>query len=122
MAAGMPVKSGGVAVSVRLQFGKQPQDRECIQLFQQLKAAALPASGVTDDLLEMPHSVLQKIRPGGRPGLQRLVAGTVDNTDNRDVATLVARARERFSALDAVPCAFIAADITGCRLPRRRDR
>ena len=45
----------------------------CEKLFQQMKAAALPAFGVEDDLLSMPHSVLVKIQIGGLLGLQRLL-------------------------------------------------
>ena len=53
--------------------------QQCEKLFQRMKQAALPAFGVEDDLLSMPHSVLVKIQFGGLLGLQRLQGnGTED--------------------------------------------
>jgi hypothetical protein len=45
--------------------------RRCAHLFERMKLVALPAFGVEDDLLSMPHSVLVKVQYGGLLGLRR---------------------------------------------------
>ena len=93
----------------------------CEALFARLKAAALPAFGVEDDLLSMPHSVLVKVQYGGLLGVQRVlraepqVAERVD-----DIHTLVTEASLRFS--DEVACASLVADITSFKPRARRGR
>ena len=93
----------------------------CDLLFQRMKAAALPAFGVEDDLLSMPHSVLVKIQYGGLLGLQRLLRAA-SQTGERidDIQTLVAEASLRYS--DAVPCALLVDDITAFKPRARRGR
>jgi hypothetical protein len=90
----------------------------CGELFQRLKDAALPAFGVEDDLLSMPHSVLQKIQYGGLLGLQRLLQR--GESVVRDVDALVGDVLARYSKLDAVPCGDIVGDMTGYKLRGRR--
>lgn len=93
--------------------------RRCGRLFERLKAAALPAFGVEDDLESMPHSVLVKIQHGGLLGLQRALGGpSVDTVD--DVDGIVEQALARYAAIEAVPCAEFVADMTSYRLRRRR--
>ena len=108
-------RRGGPDIACRSEAGH----RRCAEVFERLKAAAVPAFGVEDDLLSMPHSVLMKIQHGGLVGLQRLVdgaAGTrVDNID-----ALVARAVARYGACEAIPCADVVGDMTGYQLKRRR--
>ena len=93
----------------------------CEQLFHRLKAAALPAFGVEDDLLSMPHSVLVKIQYGGLLGLQRLLSdadaptGRVEDID-RLVGAFLARHGESAS-VDAV-----VEDITAYKPRARRGR
>jgi hypothetical protein len=90
----------------------------CDRLFQRLKAEALPAFGVEDDLLSMPHSVLVKIQYGGLLGLQRLLQATPQVAERvEDVRTLVAEAALRFG--DQPPCAPLVEDITAFK-PRAR--
>jgi len=91
----------------------------CEALFQHLKQAALPAFGVEDDLLSMPHSVLVKIQFGGLLGLQRLVTGAVAD-EVEDIDALLARALEKYRDLARVEYPALAADMTGHRLKRRR--
>lgn len=93
--------------------------RRCATLFERLKAAALPAFGVEDDLGSMPHSVLVKIQHGGLLGLQRLLEGR-DAEAVSDVDALLERAVARYAAVEAVPCAELVGDMTGYRLRRRR--
>jgi hypothetical protein len=93
----------------------------CDQLFQRLKAEALPAFGVEDDLLSMPHSVLVKIQYGGLLGLQRLLRATPQVAERvEDVRTLVAEAALRFG--DQPPCAPLVGDITAFKPRARRGR
>jgi len=93
----------------------------CQVLFAHLKKAALPAFGVEDDLLTMPHSVLLKIQYGGLLGLQREFTGggaTADKVENIDrlVSDLVARHG------DAIPVDTVVADMTSFKLRTRRGR
>lgn len=93
--------------------------RRCAELFERLKGAALPAFGVEDDLLAMPHSVLMKIQHGGLAGLQRLLDGAAARRVD-DIDTLVERALATYRAIDALPCADVVGDMTGYQLKRRR--
>ncbi|MHB8727975.1 MAG: hypothetical protein ACYC9K_02955 [Sulfuricaulis sp.] len=92
----------------------------CGKLFQQMKEVALPAFGVEDDLLSMPHSVLVKIQHGGLLGLQRLldegpaVPAAVDN-----IHGLVDRAMARYGSLESIPCQALVEDMTSHKLKRR---
>jgi hypothetical protein len=89
-------------------------------LFQQMKAAALPAFGVEDDLLSMPHSVLVKIQHGGLLGLQRLLEpGAAGSGAVQDIHALVDQAAGKYSNLDAIPCPALVQDMTGYKLRRR---
>jgi len=93
----------------------------CYQLFQQMKLAALPAFGVEDDLLSMPHSVLVKIQYGGLLGLQRLLRAASQVAERvEDVQVLVAEALLRYS--DEVPCTQLVGDITAFKPRARRGR
>jgi hypothetical protein len=95
----------------------------CEQLFVRLKAAVLPAFGVEDDLLSMPHSVLVKIQHGGLLGLQRLLAGTPTPEECvADVSALVREAVARYGQADAIPCDQLIADVTGFKPRARRGR
>lgn len=92
----------------------------CLQLFGQLRAAALPAFGVEDDLLSMPHSVGIKIQHGGLLGLQRLLdEATAGREQVEDINRLATRAVERYGA--ALPVEAVVADMTAFR-PRVRRR
>lgn len=91
----------------------------CEALFAQLKAAALPAFGVEDDLLSMPHSVLVKIQHGGPLGLQRLLGGSgVDRVE--DVDALAAAVAGKFG--EAIPVDAVVSDITAYKPRARRGR
>jgi hypothetical protein len=95
----------------------------CQKLFQKLKETALPAFGVADDLLQMPHSVEVKIQYGGLLGLQRIISSTEEQTSAiGDIDLLVSSATGRFSSLDDIPYTELRDDMTGYRLPRRRHR
>jgi hypothetical protein len=88
-------------------------------VFQHLKQTALPAFGVEDDLLSMPHSVLVKIQFGGLLGLQRLVEPT-SGAEVKDIDALLAHTLEKYPDLAALESAALAADMTAYQLKRRR--
>jgi NAD(P)-dependent dehydrogenase (short-subunit alcohol dehydrogenase family) len=112
------VRRGGAEIACRSADAAQ----RCAILMPCLKAAALPAFGVEDDLLSMPHSVLVKIQFGGLLGVQRLLDGAGSDVDSvPDINALVERALEKFGALDAVPCADIVDVMIGFK-PRRRGK
>ena len=95
--------------------------RRCESLFQRMKQAALPAFGVEDDLLSMPHSVLVKIQFGGLLGLQRLQgADTDESTAVKNIHDLVDRAIGKHGGLDSIPCPAFVEDMTSYQLKRRR--
>ena len=92
----------------------------CEKLFQQMKTAALPAFGVEDDLLSMPHSVLVKIQYGGLLGLRRLLdGGTAGSGDVKNVHALVDQAIGKYDNLDALPYPALVGDMTTYKLRRR---
>ena len=95
----------------------------CEQLFLRLKAEALPAFGVEDDLLSMPHSVLVKIQHGGLLGLQRVLAGAPTAAGHvADVHALVTDAYARYGQGDAIPCGQFVVDMTAYKPRARRGR
>jgi hypothetical protein len=95
----------------------------CDQLFQHMKLAALPAFGVEDDLLSMPHSVLVKIQYGGLLGLQRVLRAESQVAERvEDVQALVAEASARFGGAAGIPVAPLVADITTFKPRARRGR
>jgi hypothetical protein len=89
----------------------------CAQLFERLKAVALPAFGVEDDLLSMPHSVLVKIQAGGLLGLLRLQTGAHAETVT-DINSLVEQTTR--TGIAACPVEQLVGDITGYKLRRRK--
>ncbi len=112
------VRRGGAEIACRSADASQ----RCATLMQCLKDTALPAFGVEDDLLSMPHSVLVKIQFGGLLGVQRLLDATRGDADSvTDINALVEEALHEFGAMDAVPCAGIIEDMTGFK-PRRRGK
>lgn len=95
--------------------------QQCEKLYERMKQAALPAFGVEDDLLSMPHSVLMKIQFGGLLGLQRLQGyGTDESAVVRNIHGLVGRAIGKHGGLDAIPCQAFVEDMTSYKLKRRR--
>jgi hypothetical protein len=94
----------------------------CTALFAGLKAQALPAFGVEDDLTTMPHSVGVKVQSGGLLGLRRLLEERPAGGEIDDIASLVGRVMERFGSPDGVPYAEIEGDMTAFRLERRSGR
>ena len=140
------VRRGGPDVACADNAGHE----RCRRLFDLLKASALPAFGVEDDLLSMPHSTLVKIQFGGLLGIQRLLGGGGEAADApthmpkraseasrdtisargprlgpiaetvTDIYALVGRAENRFGGLETVPCKQIHTDMTGYKRRRRK--
>jgi hypothetical protein len=94
--------------------------QRCERLFQRMKQAGLPAFGVEDDLLSMPHSVLVKIQFGGLLGLQRSLGGnTAESAAVSNIHGLVDQAVGKHGGLDAIPCQAFVEDMTSYKLKRR---
>ena len=95
--------------------------QRCENLFQRMKQTALPAFGVEDDLLSMPHSVLVKVQFGGLLGLQRLQGdSTNESAVVKNIHGLVGQAIGKHGGLDAIPCQAFVEDMTSYKLKRRR--
>ena len=90
----------------------------CRRLFGLLKTSALPAFGVEDDLLSMPHSTLVRIQFGGLLGIQRLLG--IGGEMVTDINSLVDRAENRFCDLATIPCGQVRTDMTGYKVRRRK--
>jgi hypothetical protein len=94
--------------------------QQCELLFQRMKQAALPAFGVEDDLLSMPHSVMVKIQFGGLLGLRRLQGTNTDESaDVNNIHGLVVQAIGKHGGLDTIPCQALVEDMTSYKLKRR---
>jgi hypothetical protein len=94
--------------------------RRCEKLFRQMKSAALPAFGVEDDPLSMPHSVSVKIQHGGLLGLQRLLdPDAAGSAGVRNVHALVEQALGKYNGIDAIPFPALVQDMTSYKLKRR---
>ena len=98
-----------------------PDQARCLNLFEGLKAAGLPALGYQDDLLTMPHSVLLKVKFGGLLGAQRIVTGTAAETVS-DVAGLLDAVCQKFGGAEAFPYASVTADMAAHGIRRRGRR
>ena len=95
--------------------------QQCARLFQRMKDVALPAFGVEDDLLSMPHSVLVKIQFGGLLSLQHLLDGSVAvSAEVKNIDGLIGRALKQYGNLEAIPCTAFVEDMTSYKLKRRR--
>lgn len=94
--------------------------QHCEWLFVVLKEAALPAFGVEDDFLSMPHSVQIKMRYGGLLGLQRLLGNRADAAaEVRNIHGLADCAVARHGNLDTIPCQAFVEGTTSYKLKRR---
>lgn len=92
----------------------------CEALFQRLKSVALPAFQVADDLLSMPHSVVQKIQYGGLLGLQASLNQGGDTIANID--GLVAQLLTQYGAMDVIPVEKALDNILAYKLRTNRGR
>jgi len=91
----------------------------CADLFERVKALALPALGVADDLLSMPHSALVKIQHGALLGLQQGIDGK-PSAGVADIAGLLDRAHATAgSPPRTIDAASLVAHVTAYRVRRR---
>ena len=95
--------------------------QRCAKPFERMKQAGLPAFGVEDNLLTMPHSVLVKIQFGGLLGLQRVLENAAAGSDAvSNIHDLVDRAIGKNGSLESIPCQAFVVDMTTYKLKRRR--
>jgi hypothetical protein len=87
-----------------------------------MKAVALPAFGVEDDLLSMPHSVLQKIQFGGLAGLLGLVEQGSPGASLDNIGKLTELAESQAGGIDAIAYEHLVESMTSFRLRRRGVR
>lgn len=107
------VRRGGPEIACRAEHAHA----RCAALFGALKDAALPILGYQDDLSLTPNSVYQKIQFGGLSGVARLLG---ESGRIGDIETLVARALDRYGAVENIPCQNVASDIEAVKLKSRR--
>ncbi|UCE88647.1 MAG: hypothetical protein JSW10_09965 [Pseudomonadota bacterium] len=93
----------------------------CGLIYDTLKTAALPAFGVEDDLLSMPHSVMAKVQFGGLLGLQQVLDGSATSTGRvENIAQLISHVSARYPDPQLLPLHEIVPTITAVKLRRRR--
>lgn len=110
------VRRGGSEYDCR----SAPDHAACQDLFDRLKAAALPAFGVDDDLTTMPHSVLLKVQCGGLQGLARLTGQEQEKVE--DIADVRDRALRQYGGPEGLPVTELVETISGFRAERRGRR
>ncbi len=94
--------------------------RRCADVHARMKSVALPAFGVEDDLLSMPHSVSMKIQFGGLLGLQKQMSDPAAVADVvTDVDALMQKALALYGGMDALPYALLVPAMISCKLRRR---
>ncbi len=92
----------------------------CADVHARMKSIALPAFGVEDDLLSMPHSVSMKIQFGGLLGLQKQMLDTAAVADAvTDVDALLQQALAHYGGVDALPYTAVVPAMIACKLRRR---
>jgi hypothetical protein len=98
--------------------------RRCSELFERLKAVALPASDDGDAPSDVPHSALVKVQHGGLLGLQRLLAPRSGSSSGRvdDVDRLLEQVLLHYGGLEAIPYAEVLPDVEQYKIRRRRAR
>ncbi len=99
----------------------QPTFRQCEAIAEALKQHLLPILGFENDLLKVPHSMLQKTMIGGLGGLDRL-AGNTDGRKITDIGALAEQMAARVHDLSAAECQLLAQQVRDTRLRKRHRR
>lgn len=111
------VRRGGAEIACR----SEPAHALCVRVFEALKGAALPAFGVEDDLLSMPHSVVAKVQFGGIAGLRRVLDGDAAGAGRvENIAQFISRVAAQYPDPGDLPLQAIVPSITAVKLRRRR--
>ncbi len=97
----------------------QSMFRQCRIVAERLKENILPALGFENDLLQVPHSMLQKVMVGGLNGLNHLAGNTTDRQIT-DISVLIGQVFARVAELSAADCEKLAQEVRDTRLRRRR--
>jgi len=93
----------------------------CEEFYNRLKVQVLPAMGHTEDLTQLPASVLQKIQFGGLLGLNKQVRA--DTTGSvKDIAGLLSQAHDQYGNLAEFPYAECIESVEAYQIRRRRTR
>lgn len=92
----------------------------CSRLHGAIKASALQAMALEDNLLTLPHNVLVKIQYGCLLGLKALLTRSEEGID--DIAALVSDVMAKYDQVDAIPMASINQAIIEHKTQRRRKK
>jgi len=93
----------------------------CDEFYRELKTQALTTMGYTDDLTQMPASVLQKIQYGGLLGLYNQVLDKPAETIE-SIVDLVSHATLKYGTISKFPYPNCIESIQAYKMKRRRDR
>ncbi len=94
----------------------------CLALHGAIKASALQAMELEDDLLSLPHNVLVKIQYGGLLGLQQLMTDASAKETIDDISTLAFDVMKQFGALEKIPLSGVNQAIIDYKTQRRRKK
>lgn len=112
------IRRGGSEISCQ-----QPEAHgACVTLHGAIKASALQAMALEDDLLSLPHNVLVKIQYGGLIGLRQLISGSHQGDAIDDIASLVSDVMNRFVTLEEIPLDTVNQTIIDYKTQRRRKK
>ncbi len=98
----------------------QPTFLQCESIAESLKQHLLPILGFENDLLKVPHSMLQKTMIGGLGGLDRL-AGNAAGRKITDIGALAEQMAARVSTLSADEWQQLAQQVRDTKLRKRRQ-
>ena len=94
--------------------------RRCTAVLDAIKAAALPALEVVDDLTQMPASIMSKIQYGSLVALSEILNQSDQPVENINV--LVQSAMEKYQTVENFDFDKIVPVIKDYRLRKRRNR
>ena len=113
------IRRGGAEIACK----NQAAHKNCSALHNAIRAAALQAMDLEDDLLTLPHNALVKIQYGGLLGLKIITEADIQQNDSvDDVVSLVSNALDKFSNVDNIPLSSITKTIIEYKVQRRRKK
>lgn len=92
---------------------------QCQDLSDHLKEHIFPELGYDNDLLTVPHSLLQKLQIGGISCLQQLVNND-SNAETNNIAKLPEQLLKQFGEYQQLPYANIIEQVKSTQIKKRR--
>ena len=96
------------------------QRETCLALRDQLRLKAAFALKLTQSDGPLPHAKEMKIQCGGLRGLQKVLSGSAETGEVKDVSALARLALARYLALDKLPYSEIMQAVAAFEIRRRR--